>query len=157
MAYDFSIITPSFNMLKYLKLCHASIADQMDGSLEHIVIDADSGDGTIEWLKQQKNILWISEKDKGMYDAINKGLKKARGEIVAYLNCDEQYLPGTLEFVKKYFDTHPDVDVLFGDFYVVNSDGTLESWRREEGAVAPARGPAPGPAQSGAPRWPARA
>jgi glycosyltransferase involved in cell wall biosynthesis len=125
-----SIVTPSYNMLSYLKLCAVSIADQKDVQIEHIVIDAKSTDGTVEWLSAQSNIRYISEPDNGMYDALNKGLKMASGDILAYLNCDEQYLPGILSFVKEYFNTHPDVDVLFGDFLVVNPDGSLVSYRK---------------------------
>ena len=76
---DFSIITPSFNMLDYLKLCCASVADQDGASFEHIVVDGASTDGTAEWLRQARNITSISEKDDGMYDAINKGLS-VRGQ-----------------------------------------------------------------------------
>ena len=127
---DISIITPSYNMLPYLKCCAASIADQKGVCVDHIVIDANSIDGTQEWLAGQSKIRFISELDNGMYDAINKGLKYAKGDILAYLNCDEQYLPGTLAFVMEYFVSHPDVDVLFGDFLVVNSDGSLVSYRK---------------------------
>jgi glycosyltransferase involved in cell wall biosynthesis len=125
-----SIITPSYNMLSYLKCCAASIADQNEVQFEHIVVDGKSSDGTVEWLSTQPNMQYISEPDNGMYDAINKGMKLASGDILAYLNCDEQYLPGTFSFVKEYFDTHPNVNVLFGDFFVVNPDGSLVSYRK---------------------------
>ncbi len=129
MSVDFSIITPSYNMLDYLKRCHASIMDQ-GVNVEHIVIDGGSTDGTVEWLKEQKDLIFISEKDDGMYDAINKGLNLSKGENVAYLNCDEQYLPGTLKFVKKYFESNPIVDVIFGNFLVINSNGELIAYRK---------------------------
>ena len=70
------------------------------------------------------------EKDDGMYDAINRGLQKATGEICAYLNCDEQYLPGTLAKVADFFETHPDVDMLFGDVVLVDETGAPVSYRR---------------------------
>jgi glycosyltransferase involved in cell wall biosynthesis len=127
---EISIVTPSYNMLPYLKCCAASIADQNDAHIEHIVVDAKSTDGTVDWLSAQSKIRYISEPDNGMYDAVNKGLILASGDILAYLNCDEQYLPGTLSFVKEYFDTHPDVDVLFGDFLAVDPDGSLVSYRK---------------------------
>lgn len=130
MSLNCSIITPSYNMLNYLQLCHASIADQKEISFEHIVIDGGSKDGTVEWLKEQKDIVWISEKDHGMYDAINKGLKLATGEILAYINCDEQYLRGTLNIVKDYFDKNPTVDIIFGDSLIVNNLGELISFRK---------------------------
>jgi len=130
-----SIITPSYNMLSYLKCCHASIIDQ-GIDVEHIVVDGGSTDRTVDWLKSQKDIIWISEKDNGMYDAINKGLKLARGEIIAYLNCDEQYLPGTLNFVKNYFEKNPTVDIIFGDFLIVDATGELICYRK---AIQPRR------------------
>ena len=127
---EISIITPSYNMLEYLKLCAASVADQQGVECEHIIVDGMSTDGTAAWLSSQSGIRYISEPDNGMYDAINKGLKSAKGDILAYLNCDEQYLPGILSFVKDYFNNHPDVDVLFGDFLAVNPDGSLVSYRK---------------------------
>jgi glycosyltransferase involved in cell wall biosynthesis len=126
---DFSIVTPSFKMLQYLKLCHASIADQANVSVDHIIIDGGSMDGTKEWMKEN-NIKGVSEKDKGMYDAINKGFAMASGDFVAYLNCDEQYLVGTLEKVKNYFLNHPEVDVVFGDALIVDPTGNLLSYRK---------------------------
>lgn len=129
-AIDISIVTPSYNMLSYLSRCHASIMDQDGISFEHIVIDGGSTDGTIEWLKNNKNLCSISEKDKGMYDAINKGLSLTHGNIIAYLNCDEQYLPGTLKFIQEYFERNAEVDLVFGNFLVIGRDGELLSYRK---------------------------
>jgi glycosyltransferase involved in cell wall biosynthesis len=117
-------------MLAYLKRCAASIRDQEGVEFEHIVVDGVSTDGTVEWLKQNTQIRSISEKDSGMYDAINKGLKMAEGKILAYLNCDEQYLPGTLAFVKELFDRHPEVDMIFGNTLLIRSDGSLIAFRK---------------------------
>jgi glycosyltransferase involved in cell wall biosynthesis len=71
-----------------------------------------------------------SEKDAGMYDAVNKGLRKASGDICAYLNCDEQYLPGTLRWVADYFSLSPETEVLFGAAVVTKADGTYRADRR---------------------------
>jgi glycosyltransferase involved in cell wall biosynthesis len=71
-----------------------------------------------------------AEKDTGMYDAVNRGLKRASGGILAYLNCDEQYLPGTLKTVAEYFDAHPGIDVLFGDSLVVDAKGECLCYRK---------------------------
>lgn len=127
-----SIITPSFNMLSYLQRAAASIADQSSAGFEHIVVDGASGDGTVEWLERQpyEHMSFISEKDNGMYDALNKGLKRVKGDIVAYLNCDEQYLPGTFELVNDYFQHHPEVDVLFGNLLLIRPNGTLVAFRK---------------------------
>ena len=127
---DFSIITPSYNMLSHLKRCCASVADQEGVTFEHIVIDAASKDGTPQWLENQNSIKSISEPDDGMYQAVNKGFKLAKGNILAYLNCDEQYLPGTLQAAKEFFDKHEDIDILFGDMLVVDNEGELIAYRK---------------------------
>ncbi|MEM2293079.1 MAG: glycosyltransferase family 2 protein [Candidatus Bathyarchaeia archaeon] len=130
MSIDISVITPSLNMLSYLKRCHASVADQQGVTVEHIIMDGGSTDGTVEWLRENPQVIGVVQKDNGMYDAINKGLSLARGNIISYLNCDEQYLPGALSFVKKYMERHPEVDILFGDFLVVRPDGSLVCFRK---------------------------
>jgi glycosyltransferase involved in cell wall biosynthesis len=89
-----SIVTPSFQQLDWLQLAIASVADQTGTEHEHIVQDA--GTPGVEKLFHGIGAKLFVEKDKGLYDAVNRGLTKARGEICAYLNCDEQYLPGTL-------------------------------------------------------------
>ncbi len=120
----FSIVTPSFNALPYLKLCCASVADQQGIEVEHIVVDGASTDGTVEWLQSQTrpSLRWISEKDQGMYHAINKGLRMAQGELVAHLNCDEQYLPEALPKVARQFTEKKD-DILFADAVVIDCEG----------------------------------
>jgi glycosyltransferase involved in cell wall biosynthesis len=118
----FSIITPSFRSSTWLKLCIASVADQ-GVELEHIVQDSVSDDGTQDWLPTDKRVKAFIEKDQGMYDAINRGLRRATGDILAYLNCDEQYLPDTLARVREFFAAHPAVEVAFGNTVVVNPQG----------------------------------
>ena len=125
----FSIITPSFRSSRWLKLCIASVADQAVES-EHLVQDAGSDDGTLDWLPSDPRVQVRVEKDRGMYDAVNRGYRRARGDILAYLNCDEQYLPGALDRVLAFFEQHPEVDVLFGDCLVVNADGAYLCERR---------------------------
>ena len=123
MRPQFSIITPSFRQLDWLKLCAASIADQTGVRVEHIVQDAGTGPELEAWAGGQKALTLHVEKDRGMYDAVNRGLRRASGEILAYLNCDEQYLPGTLAAVADYFSQHPEVDVVFGSVVVVDGAG----------------------------------
>ncbi len=116
-----SVVTPSLSQSEWLRLCVASVADQ-GADHEHIIQDAGSKDGTVEWLRTDSRVRAFVESDKGMYDAVNRGLRRSEGEILAYLNCDEQYLPGALETVVETFGANPAVDVLFGDVIVVDSD-----------------------------------
>src|SRR5205814_1130269 len=125
----FSIITPSFRDSDWLKLCVSSVADQ-GVDLEHIVQDGGSDDGTLAWLLKDKRVKPFVERDSGMYDAINRGLRRAAGQILAYLNCDEQYLPGTLKSVADYFRRNPAREVVFSDTIVANATGNYICHRR---------------------------
>ena len=125
----FSITTPSFQQSEWLKLAVASVADQ-GVELEHIVQDAGSTDGTLDWLRVDPRVHVFVEKDQGMYDAVNRGLQRANGEILAYLNCDEQYLPGALRQVGDFFSKHPEVDVVFGDVVMVDGNGAYLCHRK---------------------------
>jgi glycosyltransferase involved in cell wall biosynthesis len=118
----FSIITPSFRSSRWLKLCIASVADQ-EVDFEHIIQDSCSDDGTQDWLLKDPRVKAYIQKDAGMYDAVNRGLRRATGDVLAYLNCDEQYLPGALAQVRDYFLHHSDVDIAFGDVVVVDAEG----------------------------------
>ena len=126
---SFSVITPSFRHSGWLKLCIASVADQ-GMKVEHIVHDAGSDDGTLDWLLKDARVQAFVERDAGMYDAINRGLRRAQGDLLAYLNCDEQYLPGALREVESFFAAHPHVDVLFADTVVVDAAGEYRFHRK---------------------------
>lgn len=119
----FSIVTPSFRNSNWLKLCIASVADQQGVEFEHIVQDSCSDDGTQDWLPQDKRVRAFIEKDAGMYDAVNRGYRRAEGEILAYLNCDEQYLPGGLKAIHDYFEAHPKVEVALAGTLVTDGEG----------------------------------
>jgi glycosyltransferase involved in cell wall biosynthesis len=134
---DISVVTPSFNMLGYLQRCCASVSDQERVRHEHIIMDGGSTDQTIEWLRSHQSLISEARQDDGMYDAVNKGFLIARGQIVSHLNCDEQYLPGTLDFVATYFREHRDVDVLFGDVLTVRPDGGLVAYRKGYRPIEP--------------------
>jgi len=123
MPPKFSIVTPSYCQLDWLRLCAASIADQHSVQVEHIVQDAGTGPELEEWAAGKSSLKLYVEKDNGMYDAVNRGLRRATGEILAYLNCDEQYLPGTLATIANFFAQHSDVDVAFGHVVVVDAAG----------------------------------
>ena len=126
---EISIVTPSFRGGRWLPLCIASVADQPVGS-EHIVQDANSDDGTLEWLTRDARVRAFVEPDRGMYDAVNRGYRRASAGLLAYLNCDEQYLPDALPRVVAFFQNHPEVDILFGDCLVVDAQGNYLCERR---------------------------
>jgi glycosyltransferase involved in cell wall biosynthesis len=119
---NFSIITPSYKNSAWLKLCINSIADQQGVTLEHIVQDSCSDDDTKNWLPQETRVKAFIEKDSGMYDAVNRGFRRAQGDILAYLNCDEQYLPGALKRVADFFAAHPNVEAVFSDTIVTDAN-----------------------------------
>jgi glycosyltransferase involved in cell wall biosynthesis len=119
----FSVVTPSFRNSQWLRLCVASVADQQGVELEHIVQDSCSDDGTQDWLPQDRRVKAFIEKDNGMYDAINRGYRRAQGDILAYLNCDEQYLPGALKAVHDFFEAHPEVEVALAGSIVTDGEG----------------------------------
>src|SRR6266700_5293799 len=117
-----SIITPSFLGRQWLKLCIASVADQQGVEVEHIVQDSCSDDGTQDWLPHDPHVKAFIEKDTGMYDAVNRGYRRATGDILAYLNCDEQYLPGGLAAVKRFFEQNPRVEVCLAGSIVTDGE-----------------------------------
>jgi glycosyltransferase involved in cell wall biosynthesis len=160
----FSIVTPSYNQLDWLRLCIASVRDQvlpstLDSGLstirvEHIIQDAGTPgieqlarelgaelyrDGEIVFGERKETNLQhsfstddahatytikiFSERDGGMYDAVNRGFSKSKGEVFAYLNCDEQYLPNGLLAVQDFFRTRPSVEVALSGTIVTDSDG----------------------------------
>ena len=113
-----SIVTPSFRQLPWLKLCAASVADQREVESEHIVKNNETGPELVTWAETISSLSLIRvEPDTGMYDAVNTRIDPlSPGEICAYLNCDEQYLPGTLGTVAEFFfRANRGIEVLFGD------------------------------------------
>jgi glycosyltransferase involved in cell wall biosynthesis len=122
-----SIVTPSFNQIEWLRLAVASVADQEGVDYEHIIQDGGTNE-VAEVLQSEfgnlgKRLRVFVEKDAGMYDAVNRGLAKERGEICAYLNCDEQYLPGALSHVASVFQRDPQMDILLAGSVVVDAKG----------------------------------
>ena len=135
---DFTIITPSFGQLDHLACCIASVADQGGVEVEHIVQDGGTK-GFADFAKQMAQQwpnrngyqrIMVSEQDGGMYDAINRGLKRAKGKVCAYLNCDEQYLPGVLSMIWAAFQNNPSVEVVLGDVIIVGTDGEAVCHRK---------------------------
>lgn len=96
-----SIVTPSLNRRLYLERCINSVLEQGYPNFEHIVVDGASDDGTVDILQQHEHVKWISEPDNGQSQAINKGLAMATGDILAWLNSDDEYVPGAFCAVAK--------------------------------------------------------
>jgi GT2 family glycosyltransferase len=120
-----SIITPSFNQAAFLEHTIRSVLEQRYPNLEYIIIDGGSTDGSVEIIRKYETHLayWTSEKDRGQTHAINKGLQRATGEIIAYLNSDDMHLPGALKCVAGHFLANPDVDLIHGRCRVVDVHG----------------------------------
>ncbi len=99
-----SIITPSFNHVRYIEATMQSVLAQDYPHIEYMIVDGDSNDGTVDIIKKYESKLawWVSEKDKGQTDAINRGFARAKGEILAWLNSDDTYEPGAVSAAVKY-------------------------------------------------------
>ncbi|MFO1523172.1 MAG: glycosyltransferase family 2 protein [Kiritimatiellia bacterium] len=121
----FSIITPSFNSLRFFPETLRSIrAQRRDVELEHIVIDGGSTDGTVEWLREQKDIdRLVVEPDRGPADALNKGLALATGDVLAWLNADDVYHDGALARARAALEARPHRALAFGRCRIVDEEG----------------------------------
>jgi glycosyltransferase involved in cell wall biosynthesis len=117
-----TVITPSFNQGHFIERTIQSILSQeFDGELEYLVIDGGSTDNTLDILKGHGGrIEWVSEKDNGLADAVNKGLAMASGDIIGWLNSDDLYRPGTLATVLEYFAKNPDCMWLYGKCRIID-------------------------------------
>jgi glycosyltransferase involved in cell wall biosynthesis len=125
-----SIVTPTLNAERYLEQCLVSVGAQAP-NLEHLVVDGGSTDRTME-LVIERGATWLSRPGLTQAAAINAGLHAARGDIVAWLNADDVYPPGSLEFVVEQFQAYQSVDVLYGNCDVIDARGKL-LWRVEPG------------------------
>jgi len=121
-----SVVTPSFNQGTFIEQTICSVLDQSYPNLEYIIIDGGSTDESVEVIRKYERHLscWVSEPDRGQSHAINKGLARATGALMAWLNSDDRYLPGALGAVAAAAATHPDTHIFVGTGELVYPDGT---------------------------------
>jgi glycosyltransferase involved in cell wall biosynthesis len=122
-----SIITPSYDQAQYLEATMQSVLSQDYPHLEYIVIDGGSTDGSLEIIERYSDQLadWLSEPDAGQTEAINKGFNRANGDIFAWLNSDDVYQPGAIAEVVKYFESNPEVGMVYGQANYIDSTGEI--------------------------------
>ena len=127
----FTIVTATFNSARTLRDTIESVVSQDFKDWEHWIIDGGSKDATINIIKEHPHIKWISERDSGLYEAMNKGIQRASGEILLMLNSDDCLTGGALRYVANGFTAHPEWEAAFGDIIYVDDEGN-EIYRREE-------------------------
>jgi glycosyltransferase involved in cell wall biosynthesis len=128
-----TIVTPSYNQAPFIEETLCSVLSQDYPNLEYIVMDGGSNDGSVEIIRKYEKQLayWTSEKDAGASDAIAKGFQRATGEIMAYINSDDPYMPGAIHAAVKAFQEHPECDVVFGNTYWTDPQGKVLAERRQ--------------------------
>lgn len=136
-----TVVTPSFNQGKFIEETIKSVISQEgDFALEYIIMDGGSTDETVDVIKKYERLLcekrypvrcggiefsWVSEKDKGQTDAVNKGFKAAKGEVLGWLNSDDTYTPGAIDKAIRYFEGHDDISMAYGEGYHIDEQGKV--------------------------------
>jgi glycosyltransferase involved in cell wall biosynthesis len=122
-----SIVTPSYNQAQFLETTIRSVLDQVYPNLEYMVVDGGSTDGSLEIIRKYADRLawWVSERDRGQTDAINKGFARARGKILAWLNSDDTFEPRAVAEVVTFLQAHPDVGMVYGDANFIDEQGQV--------------------------------
>lgn len=132
-----SIVTPSYNQSAFLEEALLSVKNQDYPRFEHLVVDGASSDGSVEILRKFSgqpgwdHLRWVSERDDGQSDALNKGFKMAKGDIVGWLNSDDRYRPGCFQLISDSFRAYPSADVIYGDYTWIDECGRVTCIRRE--------------------------
>lgn len=127
MYLKISVVTVCYNMAQYIEMTIKSVLSQDYPNLEYIIIDGGSTDGTQQIIEKYKDKLayYVSEPDNGMYDAINKGFSKATGDIIAWINADDIYMPWTLWTVNEVFSCYPETKWIGGKYAFINENGSF--------------------------------
>jgi glycosyltransferase involved in cell wall biosynthesis len=122
-----SIVTPSYNQARYLESTIRSVLEQDYPNLEYIIVDGGSTDSSVDIIRRYSDRLawWVSEKDRGQTDAINKGFVHARGEILAWLNSDDTYQPGAVAEAVGLLRDRPEVGLVYGDANFIDENGCV--------------------------------
>lgn len=122
-----SIITPSFNQAAFLEETIQSVLSQDYPRLEYLIVDGGSTDGSLEILQRYADRLawWVSEPDRGQTDAINKGFARARGEVLAWLNSDDTYLPHAVSHAIAALERNPDAGLVYGDANLIDEESQI--------------------------------
>ena len=132
-----SIVTPSFNQSSFLGEALRSVLNQAYPNIEHLVLDGGSTDGSRELLEcfpqgsGGRSLWWRSFKDDGQSAALNEGFSRASGDIIGWLNSDDRYRSNCIATVMRFFDEHPEVDLVYGDYTFMDPDGRHVALRRE--------------------------
>jgi glycosyltransferase involved in cell wall biosynthesis len=123
----FGVVTPTLNAERYLEHTLRSIWSQVSDRVEvdHVIVDGGSGDRTLDVAARYPSRAVVSSDDRGMYDAINRGLSQVRGEIVGYINADDEIAPGAFRAVAEAFERYPDVSWLYGEVEYVDGRGNV--------------------------------
>ena len=129
-----SIITPSMNHAAFIEEAIQSIITQNYPKIEYIVMDGGSTDGTIDILKKYSDkLIWHSEVDQSLYDAVNKGWELSKGEYLGYLNCDDLLCPGAVTTLVQYLSDNRNIPFVYGDFYRIDQRGNIiETYKARE-------------------------
>lgn len=123
---DFGIVTPAFNSGSTIGETLRSIWSQgASVTIDHLVMDGGSSDCTCEQVSRFSGTRLISGRDRGQTDAINRGFQNVHGRFLAWQNADDTYAPGALERVKRFFDEHPHIDVVYGNYNVIDVNGVI--------------------------------
>lgn len=122
-----SIVTPSYNQSKFIEKTILSVLNQNYPNMEYIIIDGGSNDGSLEIIKKYEKYLtyWVSEPDHGQSHALNKGFLKATGDIFAYLNSDDIYMPESLKLISNYFKNISNVHLIYGHSLTIDSNDQI--------------------------------